>query len=356
MEIKNTCPASEIPAYLFAKGYCKERLYNLEFSRFFSEEEKKRNLAFANSHSADEVKAWADENARETHEILMKVASLFKAYDIHQFSPETSTMAHCNSDWDLFWYSNKGWNGTNYVSYFTLSFNEKRDERKNFRLYQEIVELLSESDILNVNCNVQHTVEWNDKKLAADAAVFAERLNGITVVYAPFGFNMEGKIKPVENGFGFFKKNSKSKYYDISNLDIVEIYHETLPAEKNDFDLEHDAVFLPGNIHGDKDELYILYENRDANDGKGSMEIMIVDAKTILEIYEKSNDHAYSFFNLLPDFISSKSYCYDAPSEQFDDYLKIYHHADFIEGIDGDIYDEFEFIIDWAKSRKQEEF
>lgn len=355
MKIKNICPASEIPTYLFAKGYCKERLYQLEFSRHFSEEEKQRNLAFANSHSADEVKAWADKNAAETHEILMEVASLFKAYDVHQFSPETSTMAHYNSDWDLFWYSNKGWNRTNYTSYFTLSFNEKRDERKNFRLYQEIIELLSSSDILNVTCSVKRIVEWNDKKLAADAAVFAERLKGSTVVYSPFGFNMEGKIKPVENGYGFFKKNSKSKYYDINNLDIVKIYHEVLPAEKNDFDFNHDAVFAPGIIHGQKDELYIMYENRDANEGKGAMEIMIVDAKTILELYEKSGNHAYSFFNLLPDFVSNKSHYYNAPSEQYDNCLKFYHRADFIEGVDGDIHDELEFIVEWAKSINQEE-
>ena len=48
------------------------------------------------------------------------------------------------------------------------------------------------------------------------------------------------------------------------------------------FDDSQDAVFLPGKIHGCDYQVYIIYQNEQANEGKGSWEIEIIDCYRIL--------------------------------------------------------------------------
>ena len=52
-----------------------------------------------------------------------------------------------------------------------------------------------------------------------------------------------------------------------------------------DIDAGIDAVFLPGKIHSCEWQVYIIYLNESANDGNGSFEIEIIDAKRILDLY-----------------------------------------------------------------------
>ena len=52
------------------------------------------------------------------------------------------------------------------------------------------------------------------------------------------------------------------------------------------FDDRQDAVFLPGKIHGCDYQVYIIYQNEQANEGKGSWEIAVIDSFRILKLYE----------------------------------------------------------------------
>ena len=63
-----------------------------------------------------------------------------------------------------------------------------------------------------------------------------------------------------------------------------------------------DAVFLPGKIHGCDWQVYIIYLNPCANEGKGSFEIEIIDAERILRLYDEVNGDAEAFFGILPDW------------------------------------------------------
>lgn len=112
-----------------------------------------------------------------------------------------------------------------------------------------------------------------------------------------------------------------------------------------------DAVFLPGKIHGCEDELYIIYFNPCACDGKGSWEIEIVDYDRILELYEEVDGNEEEFFALLPDWFQGEWYYCDADHEGFEEYSEIYWEADFIVGRDGNVHDEMMFLVNWAKGR-----
>ena len=114
-----------------------------------------------------------------------------------------------------------------------------------------------------------------------------------------------------------------------------------------------DAVFLPGKIHGCEDQLYIIYHNNEANSGKGSFEIEILDYERVLKLANENDMCAEVFFERLSDMFQGEwRYC-NSDSEDYWNFAEDYFDADFVFGRDGEASDEFEFIVNWAKARKE---
>ena len=114
-----------------------------------------------------------------------------------------------------------------------------------------------------------------------------------------------------------------------------------------------DAVFLPGKIHGCEDQLYIIYHNNEANNGKGSFEIEIIDYERVLKLAAEKDMCAEVFFEKLSDMFQGEwRYC-NSDSEDYWNFVEDYFDADFVFGRDGEASDEFEFIVNWAKERKE---
>ena len=114
-----------------------------------------------------------------------------------------------------------------------------------------------------------------------------------------------------------------------------------------------DAVFLPGKIHGCEDQLYIIYHNNEANSGKGSFEIEIIDYERVLKLAAEKDMCAEVFFEKLSDMFQGEwRYC-NSDSEDYWNFVEDYFNADFVFGRDGEAADEFEFIVNWAKERKE---
>ena len=67
-----------------------------------------------------------------------------------------------------------------------------------------------------------------------------------------------------------------------------------------------DAVFLPGKIHGCEDQLYIIYHNNEANSGKGSFEIEILDYERVLKLADSKDMCAEVFFEKLSDMFQGE--------------------------------------------------
>ena len=122
--------------------------------------------------------------------------------------------------------------------------------------------------------------------------------------------------------------------------------------QKNNIEEGIDAVFLPGKIHGCEDQIYIINLNPQACEGKGCFENEIIDYERILRLNEEVCGNAEAFFDKLPDLFHGEwRYC-NFGSESFDDYVEDYFNADFIVGRDGNIEDELDFIVDWARKRQ----
>ena len=114
-----------------------------------------------------------------------------------------------------------------------------------------------------------------------------------------------------------------------------------------------DAVFLPGKIHGYEDQIYIIYHNTEANSGNGSFEIEIIDYERVLKLAAEKDMCAEVFFEKLSDMFQGEwRYC-NSDSEDYWNFVEDYFDADFVFGRDGEASDEFEFIVNWAKERKE---
>lgn len=124
-----------------------------------------------------------------------------------------------------------------------------------------------------------------------------------------------------------------------------------------------DAVFYPAylrpklpSLHGCEYQLYIVYYNDCANDSNGSIEIEIVDYTTLIELYHDVHGNYNAFFDLMPSYFQGKWYYADnGYDSDYNDIKEIFDSADFIVGRDGSVEDEFNFIMHWAFTTKQNE-
>lgn len=110
--------------------------------------------------------------------------------------------------------------------------------------------------------------------------------------------------------------------------------------------VDEEAVFLPGVIHGCKEQIYIITDAPESNDGKGSYDIKVCDYERLLKLYDDAEYDATKFFEMMPEYFQGEWYYENEPFTDFD-------KAHFLLGRDGDIEDEMRFIIKWAMSEKE---
>ena len=208
---------------LIDSGYGTMGVHSIHFDRYFSEEQKEKNRELAETLTREEWNKHCGELGEELALYLYEILNVFvKKYNIHQVSAETSTMEHYRSDWDLYFYSNKGWNGKEYMDFFNLSFNGKRSAEQNMKLAKEIVSMVELLEYENICCRVQYIAIIDNEKVSTDAKAVCENLLGKFINYN----YMTGKIKVVSEAdgnkeYGFFKKNAKNRYYPISYTEIL---------------------------------------------------------------------------------------------------------------------------------------
>ena len=211
---------------LINAGFAALSFHSLRFDRYFTDEEKEQNRAAAES-LGDTSPEWSErckETQKEINRQLQKVIALFSGYDLHQLTEETSTHAHYNSDWDLYFYSNKGWNGSDAFDYMTLSANDKRTAAANMELLNKILAMLENADIEapNICCVVQYDDIPDKAGIEAAALGIIEKMAGKMFFYN----GIEGKIKKYRDGSGvdsyaFFKKGARTNCCRLDPAYIV---------------------------------------------------------------------------------------------------------------------------------------
>lgn len=209
--------------WLIEKKYAKLDIHSLNFDRDLSEEEKNENQRQSKMLTREQWGNRCDEFSNYLYNQMKNIVKYFNdSYDVHQISEEKSTMEHYKSNWDLFYYSNKGWNKKDYYDYFSISFNNKRLAENNLQLMNKIVKEIESMNIKNVYCRVQYSLRMDDNKLKNDALTIVESSINNFIVYN----GKIGKFKVVDEHdgikkYGFFPKGSKKKYYEIDNVSVI---------------------------------------------------------------------------------------------------------------------------------------
>lgn len=215
-----------IETKMIEMGYGEKSVHSIYFDRYFTEDQKMENMQQAKEMSLDEWNKSCDEFSKLLERYMEKILNVFlEKYDIHQVSEETSTIEHFRRNWDLHFYTSKGWDNKEYMDSFILTFNHRRSAKENMELLQEIIALVLPMEYKNVYCRVQYSVAVDREKVVKDARVICEKLENQFITYR----GNVGKIKLVAeaNGirrYGFFKKGSKKRYFDISYEEILAMY------------------------------------------------------------------------------------------------------------------------------------
>ena len=208
---------------LITMGYAEMSVHSLHFDRDLSEEEMQENRLQSEILTREQRNERCDNFSKYLYTQLKGIVQYFADnYDVHQIDEKTSTMTHYGSDWDLFFYSNKGWNNKDYFDYFTISFNKKRTAKSIMELMGKITDVLKDMEIKNVSCRVQYNLKYNEVKLEEDAMKIVESIEGNLINYS----GRDGKFKLVNEYegikvYGFFPKGSKKRYYSVDNISVI---------------------------------------------------------------------------------------------------------------------------------------
>lgn len=216
---------SAIASELIDRGYGVRTVHSVHFDRYYTEEEKRRNSDLYASMTREEWGKHCDEVAESFVVPMNEILQLFIGkYDIHQVSPETSTMTHFRSNWDLFFNSRKIW-GHDLVhrfDSFTLTFNEHRTPEENAKLLEEVLKIVEDLEYKNIACRVQYTAYLYDGKIEEAAASAYKKIEGKFVDC----FYDRGKVRIVgerdgKTLYGFFCKGAKKKYLPLTGAEVL---------------------------------------------------------------------------------------------------------------------------------------
>ena len=193
------------------------------FDRYFTEEQREENRELAESLSKEEWDKRCVEYEAALFSTLEHIKEVFNGkFDIHQISEETNTIEHYKGDWDLYFWSNRGWNGSQQMTRFSLSFNDRRSPESRVNTLNEVIAILEGIDCDDVAARIQYGVHMNDVAIEAAAAEIYKDIEGKFINY----YGATGKIKIISECeglrmYGFFKKGAKSKYQKVLPKDIL---------------------------------------------------------------------------------------------------------------------------------------
>ena len=196
---------------LLKRGMAQMSVHSLHFTYLAS--------SIVTEMSEEEHKSFVRERDTALNHVRLTAAACF---DIHQSSTDKSTMSHYKSDWDLFFWSDRIWNNTEFISHISLTFNSNRTAKQNMELLSCVLSKLKASIPDNIYCRVQYEVRLDDDAVNEAAQAFFDTIQRKVVYYK----KMPGKVKPVINfdssvRFGFFNKGAKKKYHPLTNVDLL---------------------------------------------------------------------------------------------------------------------------------------
>lgn len=196
---------------------------------YISELDKKlidRGLASLDVHSVHLGGFHGEETAMKIKKIVDMLNGKFLIYQ-YEKKENGNYICSYSDNWDLFFWSNG--NLTYPLTDTRLSFNENhRNYEERQKDLQRLIDILKEYEDESVTVKIQYKTLYHEEELQKVAEEAYDKLKNKFIYFN----GSEGKIKPVVNykdsyhgtscNYGFFKKGSKGKYYQLTNMTIAE--------------------------------------------------------------------------------------------------------------------------------------
>ncbi|MDD2269229.1 MAG: hypothetical protein PHY15_06735 [Eubacteriales bacterium] len=150
---------------------------------------------------------------RKIEELLRHLAEEFQIYQL-----DGRDAIPYKSDWDLFFWCNSR-KGERDYSYVTLGRNDKRTLEAQLDTFEKAIRSIVAFGYEDLDIRIQRTAVYDDKKIKNMAEEQYEKIRDSYINYQGF----QGKVREVGNNgaYGFFPKWSRSKYYQVSNLELA---------------------------------------------------------------------------------------------------------------------------------------
>lgn len=218
-------------------GYGKITVGYFKIDRHYSDEQKTENAKQAAVLTKEQWSQRCDDDCFAFYQAVQGLFdTLHKKYHLYQYSEVDDHIdgkdIYRSALWGLYFYSNRGWNGKDYYDHVSLSLNKNRTEEENDVITKEVIRFFEDADIDRAYCRVQYHAELDNTLLYKVADDF---INSFPKDCFVNWHGMEGKFKMLNTDFrnmddeeyirnhsyGFFKKNSKGRYYSVKPEDIV---------------------------------------------------------------------------------------------------------------------------------------
>jgi len=187
----------------------------LKFDSFVTEKEKQKNKKEYEMLSNEQWMIKCEQKLKEVHDKLKYIMDkLSERFIICQYNKKLNFH---DDNWELFFWSNKGWNNKEYFDYITLSPNEKQPIEQQLAIINDVINILKTMDIEGVQVTIQYTAIYNEEKVQDIVLNYCRKMQNKMINYG----NYAGKIIEL-NGRYFFKKKGTRKYiYEIDNFKIL---------------------------------------------------------------------------------------------------------------------------------------
>lgn len=125
---------------------------------------------------------------------------------------------HSKGEYELFYWSNQSITGR--LGYFTISITGYKEILESDKVVQKAIEIAEAVEKLNGNIKIaiQYTAIYDSEKIEHESRI---RFSEISEKFVSDMRGTVGRIKPVNDGYGFFKKGARSRYLPVSPKDLL---------------------------------------------------------------------------------------------------------------------------------------
>jgi len=214
----------DVDRKLVNHGYGKIVVHSLKIGVYYTKEQLDENVRTRDILSPEDWLKGGEDYRIDFHKkVLALLNRIHEKHYLYQFEQGSDTNGgrdrYRSGDYDLFFYSNKGWNGKDYFDYVSLTVNDKKTDEENALILADVIQVLESADISCASCCIQYHAVLDRELINCEVRALYDKV-GEKLLTQYHG--VTGKLKMMDSEheegrvfYGFFKKGSRKRYYPV---------------------------------------------------------------------------------------------------------------------------------------------